>query len=278
MASFALFALAGYVAWLALLFAQQRRMFYPGAGLSAPADPPPVAGLEARWLETPYGRVEAWFLPPAADATGGARAPLVVFAHGNGELMDAWPAELEPFRKLGMGVLLVEYPGYGRSGGSPSETSIGAAFDAGYDLLASDPRVDPKRIVAYGQSLGGGAVCGLLTRRPVAAAILQSTFSSTRVFAKRYLAPPFLVRDAFDNVAALRRFAGPTLLLHGRRDVVIPFGHAQTLVAASPRAHLLAYDCGHDYWDPERLPFWKDVEGFLRQEGILSSPARPTPG
>jgi uncharacterized protein len=64
------------------------------------------------------------FLP--AHTVG--RRPLVIFAHGNGEVIDYWTEALDGFRERNVGVLLVEYPGYGRSGGTPSEGSIGAAL------------------------------------------------------------------------------------------------------------------------------------------------------
>lgn len=259
---------AAYLGWLALLFAFQRSLQYPGAGIPAAAEPPRIPGLEVRWLGLPFGRVETWFLP--ATGPEGRSAPAIVFAHGNGELMDGWPDELAPFRAMGAGVLLVEYPGYGRSAGSPTEDSITAAFVAAYDALAADPRVDASRIVVLGQSLGGGAACALLAKRPIAAAILQSTFTSARVFARRYLAPGFLVRDGFDNASALRAFPGPVLVLHGSRDPLIPPSEGRALAAAARRARFVAYDCGHDYWHPDRLPFWRDVEAFLREAGVLA--------
>lgn len=259
---------AAYLGWLALLFTFQRSLQYPGAGIPAPPEPPRVAGLEVRWLDLPFGRVETWFLP--ATGTDGRPAPAVVFAHGNGELMDGWPDELAPFRAMGVGVLLVEYPGYGRSAGSPTQDSITDAFVAAYDGLVADTRVDASRVVVLGQSLGGGAACALLGKRPIAAAILQSTFTSARVFARRYLAPGFLVRDPFDNAAALRAFPGPVLVLHGTRDPLVPLSEGRALASASRRARFVPYDSGHDYWHPDRLPFWRDVETFLRETGVLA--------
>ena len=82
-----------------------------------------IPGLEIIWLETEFGKVESWLLSPAS-ATPSQPAPAVIFAHGNGELIDYWPAELKAFIQLGMALLLVEYPGYGRSAGAPSQKSI----------------------------------------------------------------------------------------------------------------------------------------------------------
>ena len=81
---------------------------------------------------------------------------MVIFAHGNGELIDYWPDELKKFNDFGLGVLLVEYPGYGRSDGTPTQKSISEAFEAAYDMLVSRPDVDAERIILFGRSVGGG--------------------------------------------------------------------------------------------------------------------------
>jgi hypothetical protein len=47
-----------------------------------------------------------------------------MFGHGNGEVIDYWVSALHRFQERGVSVLLVEYPGYGRSSGAPSEQSI----------------------------------------------------------------------------------------------------------------------------------------------------------
>ena len=111
---------------------------------------------------------------------------------------------------------------------SPSET-----FTRAYDKLAARPDVDPARIVFFGRSLGGGAVCDLAAKRPAAALILMSCFTSVRSFAIRYLAPSFLIRDPFDNLAVVRDFSGPVLVIHGDADTIVPFQFGQRLVQRS---------------------------------------------
>jgi hypothetical protein len=128
--------------------------------------------------------------------------------------------------------------------------------------------VDPSSIVGYGQSLGGGAVCALARRRPLKALILQSTFTSVRPFARRYGLPSFLVRDPFDNLAAVAVFPGPVLVIHGLADELIPVENGRSLARAAAKATLREYACGHWCWDPDRLPFWSDVSDFLVAAGV----------
>ena len=256
-----------YLLYLTGLYFAQRSMSYPGARIRVSPEPAPARGLERSVLKTPLGDVETLFLPADASQAGKPQ-PAVVFGHGNGEVVDYWVSALDGFRDRGIGVLLVEYPGYGRSSGSTSEASIRAAMSAAYDHLASDPRVDRSRIVGFGQSLGGGAVCLLARDRPLRALILQSTFPSTAIFASRFLAPPFLLRDRFDNEAALRQFSGPVLVIHGRADTLIPWQQGRRLASASPHSTFRLYDCGHGCWNPDHLPFWRDVDSLLSEAGV----------
>ena len=126
-----------YAAYCGLLFLLQRQIMFPRGQIPQPLQSDQtIAGLKKIWLETEYGKVEAWFLP-SADASNASPAPAVIFGHGNGELIDFWPEELKRFTQLGISLLLVEYPGYGRSAGSPSQDSITKTFVAAYDVLVS---------------------------------------------------------------------------------------------------------------------------------------------
>jgi fermentation-respiration switch protein FrsA (DUF1100 family) len=231
--------------------------------------------LERLWLDTSSGRVEAWLIPPRADALAGqeqAPVPAVIHTHGNGELIDHWPDLLAEYGGMGVALLLVEFPGYGRSQGSPSQKSITETMLRAYDTLASRPEVDAGRIAVHGRSVGGGAACTLLGRREVAAVVLESSFTGIRPFAAARLLPPFLVLDPFDNLQAVEEYRGPVLVIHGSRDDIIPYRHGQQLAAAAgPRGRLITYACGHNDCPPDRRQYWRDIGGFLAESGIVSA-------
>jgi len=262
--SFALLVVA--LGW-ALVFFGQRSLLFPGSRAFGTVGPEDVGG-ERLWLDADGARTEAWLLP----ALDGARGPLVVYAHGNGELIDHWVEAFEPARARGVTALLVEYPGYGRSDGSPSETSIRAAMTAAFDFAVRERGFDASRVVGWGRSLGGGAICALARERPLAALVLESTFTSTVQMARLFGLPPslarLLVRDRFDNLALLRRFSGPVLLLHGEHDEIIPPSHAQALHDNSPASELYWLPCGHN--DCARP--WPPVLRFLAAHGLLGGP------
>jgi fermentation-respiration switch protein FrsA (DUF1100 family) len=266
---FSFWLLILYGSYCVFLFLIQRSILYPRNLIPATSfSEQNIPDLEKIWVDTQFGKIEAWFIPPAA-ASNGKPFPAVIFGHGNGELIDFWPEELRHFSGLGLGLLLVEYPGYGRSSGKPSQESITSTFVAAYDHLAARKEVDSSRIVFFGRSLGGGAVCALAEKRASAALMLMSTFMSVKSLTTRYLAPQFLVRDPFDNLSVVREYPGPILIIHGRHDEVIPFSHGMKLHQAAKNSRMIVYEAGHNDCPPDWSVFWKDVEIFLRDNKII---------
>lgn len=243
------------VAWAAAVFSIQRKVLFPAPAYPTRhyfGDVPDVSVWE---LDTPSGKVEAWWLPPLSE---GEPVAAVLYAHGNGEIVDHWPEAMTYARQRGLAYLLVEYPGYGRSEGAPSQRSIGEAMEIAYDRLREATELDPSRIFGHGRSLGGGAVCELSRRRELAGLVLESTFTSVHPLARRFIVPSLLIRDPFDNLAVVRDFERPILIVHGTRDMMIGYAHAEKLAAAAPDARLLPVPYGHndipylshEHWEP----------------------------
>jgi fermentation-respiration switch protein FrsA (DUF1100 family) len=263
-------AILFYTLYCALLFVVQRQMIFPRGFIAHQLDSPPGdINVDQIWLNTEEStRIESWYLPPVRIERS-QKSPAVIFAHGNAELIDFCVAEMAPFTQLGIGVLLVEYPGYGRSEGSPSQKSITSALKIAYDMLASKTEIDSTKIIFYGRSLGGAAVCALAAERTAAAMILTSTFTSIRAMAIKYLAPSFLIRDPFDNLKVVRNFYGPLLIIHGRYDEIVPFRHGEMLHHAAKQSKLIVYECGHNDCPPDWNIFWRDIKAFLKTAGLI---------
>ena len=256
-----------YAVYIAVLYLAQSSMIYPGAGPRVrPPLAPDRADREVIWLQTSFGRVEAWLLP--ARPTSAAAMPAIVLGHGNAELIDTMPEGFLRFRDLGYAVLQVEYPGYGDSDGEPSMESVTEAFVAAYDALAARPEIDAGHILGMGRSLGGGAICALAAQRPLQGLILVATFTDLRSLAASYLAPGWFVRDPYDNLSVVRAFDGPVLVAHGNRDRLIPRRHGERLAAAASRGRLLRYDSGHGECPPDFDLFWRDEHAFLDEHDL----------
>jgi len=265
-----LWTLSFYLVYCGFLFLMQRQILFPRYLIGTQSKSEDLPFVEKIWIKTSFGKTEAWFLPP--DPMNNVEpSPAVIFAHGNGELIDFWPDELKRFNHFGIGVMLLEYPGYGRSEGKPSQKNITETFNNAYNILIERKDVDPAKIILFGRSLGGGAVCTLAAERPSAALILMSTFTSARSFAKKYLAPGFLVRDPFNNLTVVRNYPKPVLVFHGKFDEVIPYSHGMALCKSAPHATMITYESGHNDCPPDWEIFWRDLETFLNASGIIKT-------
>jgi fermentation-respiration switch protein FrsA (DUF1100 family) len=192
------------------------------------------------WLVTADGvRIHAcWFPSP------GARRALL-FCHGN---TGRTPEVSRLLDGLKMSLLLFDYPGYGESGGKPSETGCYAAADAAYDWLGG--QVAPGNIIIVGQSLGGGVAVDLASRRPHGALVLFKTFTSLPDVAQSLLPvvpARWLAHNRFDNLAKIHRCGSPTLIIHGDSDGLISRAQALKLFAAAcaPKTFRLLPGCSH---------------------------------
>ncbi len=268
MAWWLLLALLCYAGWCAALWTLQERLIFPGYWMRSERGPL-ARPRDAEVLQVGPGRVEAWLLPGrgVSPATPG---PLVIFAHGNGELIDDWPWNLQPYRDAGISVLLVEYRGYGRSPGTPGQHRIVEDFVAAYDVAAARPEIDPARIVLHGRSIGGGVVAQLAARRPCAALILESTFTSLAAMARGYLVPTALLRHPFRTDRVLAGLDVPVLILHGTRDEIIPVRHARRLAAIARNARLVELNAGHNDFPQDEAAYWRAIMGFLRDSQIIA--------
>lgn len=251
---------AGYTAYLALLYLQQRQIMFPGAGMSTTplATQRFAAPAEVIALPGDFGTVLAIWLPAEAP-----RAPAAIYFHGNAEFAAQNVEALRPLTALSVHVLLVEYPGYAGAEGSPSRASLNSAAALAYDWLAANERVDSGRILAIGRSIGSGPAVELSRNRQLAALVLLSPFASMDEFAHQVGAPAWLIRDLYDNHAVLNDYTGRVLLYHGRQDGIIGFSHSERLHVALPTSQLVALDCGHNdcpYFDAE---FYATLQRFL---------------
>jgi len=179
-----------------------------------------------------------------AEAAG---APLVVIAHGNGEMIDDWIADVETLRGRGIHVLLVEYPGYGGLPGTPDQPGIREAFERGLDAALEALAPERPRVIGWGYSIGAAVIADLSRTRPLEGMVLHAPFRSLKHMAARRGLPPALVRDRFDSLEAVREYAGPVLVVHGLDDSTIPPDEGRAVAAAARNGRFIGVpDSNHD--------------------------------
>src|SRR5882762_2189392 len=241
-----------YTVLLLLAWRFQDRLAFPAPRASLP-DPKRVGVENGERVELVSGdgtKLVGWYLAPGGTLRSPAPFPALLWFYGNGETVAAiWPVVRE-FQPPGTAVLVLDYPGYGGSGGRATEAALYAAADAAYAALATRPGVDPQRIYVYGRSLGSAVATYAAAHHPMAGLIVESPFTNAAAMAKHHygLLPRFLLRLSLDNVANVRRVHCPILLFHGDADRLVPtaMGMAVAAAAAGPVEVVLIHGSGHN--------------------------------
>jgi fermentation-respiration switch protein FrsA (DUF1100 family) len=229
--------------------------------------PPPSLAVEDLTLtgadKTP---VHAWWSAP--DDWQPARGALL-YCHGNaGNLSHRGEGIKRWHDQLGVGVLIFDYPGYGRSGGVPTEAGCYAAADAGYDWLTDSRGLRPEAVMLYGGSLGGAVAIDVAARRQHRALVLVSPFSSMADMARRqfpWLPTRWLVRDQWDNLAKIRLCRRPVFIGHGTADRVVPFAQGERLFAAANEPKQFFAMPGYDHMHTPGPDFYHALRRFLAE-------------
>jgi hypothetical protein len=228
-----LLTLAGLAGALVLLLGcyEPRLIYFPARDLDRT---PASFGLsfEDVELRTADGElVHGWFLPAPTPAP-----VTVLLLHGNAGNISHRFEKLAVLRDLGADVLIVDYRGYGRSSGRPSETGTYRDADAAYEYLVQTRRIDPRRLVLYGESLGAAVAVDLAARKPVGGLVIESAFSSGVDVGQEmfpFLPARLLVRNRYESVKKIGAVQAPVLILHSRNDEFFGWHHPQRLYDAA---------------------------------------------
>ena len=217
---------------LSLLYVFQEKMvFFPGKRI---VDTPETIGLhyEDVYLATDDDlRLHGWYIPHAdAQAT-------VLFFHGNAGNISHRLDSISIFHELGLSVFIIDYRGYGRSDGRPSEPGTYQDALAAWNYLVDERRLRPDEIIIFGRSLGGGVGAQLAATVTPAAVILESTFTSIKELGKYYY--PYLpvsriVRIHYPVDEYIASFKCPVMVIHSDEDDVVPVQHGQRLFEHAP--------------------------------------------
>lgn len=220
----------------------RRFIYYPDDRVP-PREPPGVEG-QGVTLSTADGlALAAWYLPAGGDAAA-------VLCNGNaGNRADRLPLSAG-LQRRGVGVLSMDYRGYGGNPGTPEEGGLIADAAAAAEHLASRPGIS--HLVYFGESLGAAVLIGLAERRPPAALVLRSPFTSLLDVARAHLPliPGGVIDDRWDSLGRIASIDVPLLVLAGTADRVVPYAQSVRLFEAAPGPKRLATFEGADHNDP----------------------------
>jgi hypothetical protein len=235
--------LAAAALWWLLHLLAGRMVYYPIRYPQGWWQAQTQIGAEDVWLTASDGvRLHAWWVPAA-----GARLA-TLFLHGNGGNLSHRAGHLREITAAGSSVLILDYRGYGRSAGRPTEAGLYRDGEAAYRHLLAQGH-PAQRIVLHGESLGTAVAVHLAARFGCAGLIVEAPLTSAREMAGRVLPllGPLLVWG-FDSKDKIARVRVPLLVLHGDRDQVIPYEFGRALFAAAnePKQFWTIAGAGHN--------------------------------
>jgi len=210
---------------------EQSVIYHPQRGMPHKPDDLPVRGL---WLQSEDGvKLHSWWLAPSKGR------PVIVHFHGTFSNLESTNSLLHDLHSLGLGVLAIDYRGYGLSKGRPSETGLYRDARAAY-ALALRLGARPEHLIIHGHSLGGAVAMQLALEKPCAGLILESTFSSAQAMGLLLNGPAALaIQTRYDNLGKAARLKVPLLLIHGETDPLIPVAMGKLIYLAAPQPKTL---------------------------------------
>ncbi len=189
----------------------------------------------------------------------------ILYSHGNAYDLGMFYPYLLEMQAWGFSIFSYDYRGYGISEGKPSEKATYQDIDAAYEYLVQEQKIDPKKIILFGRSLGSGPTIELATHKPVGAIILEAPFVSIYRVVTYY---PVFLFDKYNNLAKINHINVPILFIHGDQDKTVPLWHGQKLYDTfqGQKEFLLIPGAGHnniDAVDPQKYKV--TIQKFAKQ-------------
>jgi hypothetical protein len=183
------------------------------------------------WITTGDNiKIHGWLVPADNSET------LVLFFHGNAGNISHRLDNVKRLHEIGLGVLIVDYRGYGRSEGSISEKGLYQDALAAYEYAWKYSQERGLRLVIFGRSLGGVAAVYVASNRECSGVILESTFTNLGSMASRHFPIPgmgAMLSQRFDSLSRIARIKAPILFFHGDRDEIVPYDLGRQLYGAA---------------------------------------------
>jgi uncharacterized protein len=252
------FGLAYLSANIALFLAQERLLYHPSSQLGTN---PSALNVAYQEIQVPVGKTEkmrGWWL----SAQGSPRGTVIYFQDLDGNIATKDNVDRAgQFAAAGLNVLMVDYRGYGKSGGSyPAEKQLYVDADWIWNYATKERKLNPKQTLIYGHGLGTGLAIYLAQKHPEASgAIVQNSFTSIpdlmgKSWQYKIFPLDLLLTQKFNSGDRVKTLTIPTLYIHGTADKKIPSEMSRTLynATAAPNKQITMVANGeHDLASPE---------------------------
>lgn len=210
-------------------YIEKRSIFFPFRQIEVTPQDLGLRYEDVNFKTSDGQELNGWYIP-ATDSK-----MVLLFFHGNGGNISHRLEKILIFNKLGLSVFIIDYRGYGRSTGKPTEQGIYLDAQAAYEYLLEERKTAAQDIVLFGESLGAQVAVDLASREQVAALIIESGFTSARDMARVIypFLPSFFLSVRFDSLAKISKIRSPKLIIHSINDEIVPFRLGKKLFQAA---------------------------------------------
>lgn len=260
-------AIVIYLVLLFILTVFQRKIIYYPYELDKDFKfPMYVTGLEEVFISCEDGvTINGLYAP------GKENKPAFLIFHGNAGNITHRDIFLQGFNKLGCSVLLVDYHGYGKSEGSPSEKNLYLDGEASLKWLSEKKQFKPAQIILFAKSLGSGVAIELATKNKFKGLILETPFSSIPSVARSHFPyncfpVEYMTIDKFDNISKIGKIDCPIFFIHGTRDSIIDKRESEKLFAKAnmPKKIYLVEGADHNNIQDVASPkYWDKISDWI---------------
>jgi uncharacterized protein len=226
-------AVAYVIALIVLRLFESHFIFYPNypGRLEGDWKPASLPVQDVALVASDGVKLHAWWIP-----AGNAKFTFLAF-HGNASNIANRAGIYRFLHQTPANVFALEYRGYGRSEGSPSESGIYRDADAAYQYIVRSKGVAPDTIISFGQSLGTAVAAHLAAESKVGGVILEAPFPSASSMARRifWFLPgvSLVVAGELQTEKRVQEISAPILVVHCTDDPVVPPDLAEQVYAAA---------------------------------------------
>jgi len=235
---------------------QDHLIYYPDTRYESPADVNMPQFKENPLVMRDGTQVMTWYY------RGNPEKPAVLFLHGNAGEISYFAPHLRPLLEKGYTVLAMEYRGFGNTKGHIRQQVVMADAAEVFDFLKKEGY---EKIVFYGYSLGSGYASALTSLRQADGLILTAPFYSLKTLVAEKPIPfaKYVLKDDYLSYMYLRNFDRPAVVIHGKKDLLIPYHNGERLFVQIPSAdkqwHLVENANHHSiFYEEKNVPFVLD--------------------
>lgn len=246
---------------LLLLLSQEKLVYFPTSDQFGTPQDIGIAYQDVELTTSDNVKIHAWWIP-ARNARGN-----ILVCHGNAGNISYRLEKIDVFYKLGLNVLILDYRGYGKSQGTPSEQGTYLDAQAAWQFLL-DKGIPPENIIIMGRSLGGAIAANLSYHKQPKVLILESTFTSVPELGQQvypWLPVKYLARIQYNTRSIISQIKCPILIIHSREDDIIPFNNGEQLfqLAQEPKEFLEIKGSHNDGYIVSKRAYVLKLRSFL---------------